>query len=228
MWNLIKTETIYQRNIFLIFAALIPFIIMYELLPEKVSHNFLYFFLIFMITNSLGSKMLKENRVTYCILLPLSTRKVAAGRLLIVIIEPFLIAVFLFLAIFLFVNLSYLFPVVIFGLSMILHCLFFILRDLDYTYLKKYKNLLYFSSAMMFLILFSTFFLFSYTMYFNITAPGGGKFNEIIKYSGKMISFIFSGRGCIFVYSITLILSLLSIETFTRKKSYMSFVKSKA
>ncbi len=227
MKNLFKPEFSYYGKYYLMLTVLIPFVFIFELFTGGVSQNYIAFFIPFIVINMVSSNMMRENRDQYLSLLPLSAKEIAFVRLSVLIIVPMIFSLMIFLIPLILFRSDITVPVVAVGLILIFYFIIIIQRDLYYIYSKKLKNESAPFSYMIMGLVAAAFMLLGIMLFTEHSGSGNGRPEESFIYIEYVIEFLFSYKGMVVVYLLNIFLSLLSIETFAKRKAYMSFKSSR-
>ncbi len=221
MWSLIKTELHYNKNLFLMLFILLPFVA-FSIKFSSEDINIMYHLLPFLIINGINSANLKEKRESHNILMPFSARQVAFSRLFLLIIFPGGITLAVFSLVHFLINPLPVQLLVLLGMVFLFYLLFSIKRDLYYRFAKKPKRDFTKAIYMVLVIAATAGLLMGIIIFITSKEGGSGEKPFLLTMISGLFDFLFSVRGGITLYAVNILLSILSIETFVRRKSYIS------
>ena len=221
MRRLLKAEVGYNW-IHLVVIFFVPLIFVYQMAASSENLNFLYVLFAFITINNMNTFRIKEKRDRFHVLLPLSGYKIALARIGSIVIMP----CFVIYVVYIFLHLLYGEARTIIDLSMlvgfgILNCFFsafFVLYDLFSDFLRKYS-----SRILLGLVLLGGVINLLGVFVFIRTKNAGG----IPSALADIIEFVISNNPFAGEYGVekflvlSILLSLLSVTTFGRRRSYV-------
>ena len=221
MWKLIKSDLEYQKNSILLFLGIIFFIFIYNAFISPGNAEFMIFLMTFMMMNSFVTIRAREKRNRLHPRLPLSAREVGGSRILIVYILALLAIGVLFISHQLFqrqVSFPYQRITVLVGISVFLFSLYFIFYDLCRSLFKKYGRFF----VMLGVLVLALFMGLGIVVMKQTNATGAppGLMISIIDFV-KNNNPLAGNTGWIRFLILNLILSIITIFTFNRRKSYI-------
>ena len=220
MWKLIKSDLEYQKNSILLFLGIIFFVFIYNTSISPGNAEFMIFLMTFMMMNSFVTYRAREKRNRLHFRLPLSAREMGGARILIIYILSLLVIGLLFIS-HLFFQRNVPFPyqriTTMVGLSLFLFTLYFIFNDIFTAIFKKYGRFV----MMIGVLVLALFMVLGIVVMkqTNTTGSAPGFMASIIEFI-KNINPFTGSSGWFRFLRVVFVLSLITIITFSRRKSY--------
>ncbi|MFC1558000.1 hypothetical protein ACFL40_01455 [candidate division KSB1 bacterium] len=230
MWTILKAEFNYNRTLLLVLAAAVVYsIIMESLSPRITDYGWLNFIITFLIVGNFINSMSKEKRIRSLSLLPISKKRIASARIMMVLIP--IVTLFLLYLVFYYIKVilpynsprDYSFgvriyfnpPLILNTIFIIAFSVYFILYDIFAHKLESLSGNVSIVAVVVIMLFGAVIFnkMFSY-----VNFPVSGK---------RIIEFIvthnpFQGEyGMHKLVAFTFLLSLTSIVTFLKRKTYL-------
>ena len=220
MWKLIKSDLEYQKNSIIVFLGIIFFVFRYSALISPGNAEFMIFLLTFIMINSFVTYRAREQRNRLHLHLPLSARELAGSRILTVYVLAISAIGILFISHQLFqrtISFPYQRMIVMVGMSVLLFSLYFILNDLFTSLFKKYGRFI----VMLGVLVLAMFMVLGIVVMKQTNEAGSapGQLISIIDFL-KNINPFTGDFGWIRFLTLTLVLSIMTIFTFSRRKLY--------
>lgn len=221
MWKLIKSDLDYQKNSILLFLGIIFFVFIYNTSISPGNAEFLIFLMTFMLINSVVTIRAREKRNRLHFRLPLSARELGGSRILTVYVLGILAIGVLFISHQFFQrHVSFPYPRIttMVGLSLFLFSLYFIFNDIFTSLFKKYGRFF----VMLAVLVLALFMVLGIVVMKQTNATGSppGLMISIVNFV-KNNNLFASGSGWIRFLILNLILSIVTLLTFNRCKSYV-------
>ena len=221
MWQLLKTELGYNW-IHLVVIFFVPLIFVYQLSASSENLNFLYVLFAFITVNNMNTFRIKEKRDRCHAILPLSGKKIALARLGSIVIMPCLVIYVVYISLHLLfrearsvIDLN---MIVGFGILNCLYSAFFVLYDLYSAFLRKHSSRIILGLV----LLGGVFNLLGVFVFIQAKNSSGipSVLTNIIEFVTRCNPFAGEyGAAKFLVFS--LLMALLSITTFGRRRSYI-------
>jgi hypothetical protein len=221
MWKLIKSDLEYQKNSIIAFLGIIFFVFIYNTSISPVNAEFMIFLMTFMMINSFVTYRAREKRNQLHFRLPLSTRELGGSRILTIYILAILAIGVLFISHLFFqrhVSFPYQRITIMVGLSVFLFSLYFIFNDIFTSLFKKYGRFI----VMLAVLVLAMFAVLGIVVMkqTNTTGSPPELMISIIDFVKKNNPFA-GNIGLIRFLILNLILLIITIFTFNRRKTYV-------